>query len=262
MSWAANRKTKREEDKAYSLLGIFKIHMPLIYGEGSENAFNRLKEEIDRRLWKEEGQNNMSQPDPAFKAIQELLLDQKKREEERMASEARKIAEAKAANAARKLKEEEHNLAKLQQLIIQHNKEQLEREKRAEAARQAEAQAKAAAELRAAEERKRADEKAKEIKQAAEMAKLEAEIEAAKKAAEEKEKHEKELEEAKKKAAEFEAAKKKFEDEVKALRPGDDMLKPPIKFKDAIGRKFSFPWHICKTWKVRRFAIHRSCDVS
>jgi hypothetical protein len=26
---------------------------------------------------------------------------------------------------------------------------------------------------------------------------------------------------------------------------------PPIKFKDAVGRKFSFPWHLCKTWKVR-----------
>ncbi|OCK88967.1 HET-domain-containing protein, partial [Cenococcum geophilum 1.58] len=33
MSWAAKRETKREEDMAYSLLGIFSIHMPLIYGE-------------------------------------------------------------------------------------------------------------------------------------------------------------------------------------------------------------------------------------
>lgn len=30
----------------------------------------------------------------------------------------------------------------------------------------------------------------------------------------------------------------------------DDRPKPPIKFKDAVGRKFSFPWHLCKTWKV------------
>ena len=34
MSWAEKRETKRKEDKAYSLLGIFDIHMPLIYGEG------------------------------------------------------------------------------------------------------------------------------------------------------------------------------------------------------------------------------------
>jgi hypothetical protein len=48
MSWAKTRLTKREEDKAYSLLGIFDIHMPLIYGEGEANAFRRLREEIDK----------------------------------------------------------------------------------------------------------------------------------------------------------------------------------------------------------------------
>jgi hypothetical protein len=46
MSWAKARQTKREEDKAYSLLGIFNVHMPLIYGEGTENAFHRLQKEI------------------------------------------------------------------------------------------------------------------------------------------------------------------------------------------------------------------------
>lgn len=48
LSWAETRQTKREEDKAYSLLGIFNIHIPLIYGEGMNNAFKRLKEEIDK----------------------------------------------------------------------------------------------------------------------------------------------------------------------------------------------------------------------
>jgi hypothetical protein len=42
MSWTAKRQTKREEDIAYSLMGIFDIHMPLIYGEGREKAFARL----------------------------------------------------------------------------------------------------------------------------------------------------------------------------------------------------------------------------
>jgi hypothetical protein len=46
--WAASRQTTREEDKAYSLLGIFDIYMPLIYGEGRDNALSRLKEEIDK----------------------------------------------------------------------------------------------------------------------------------------------------------------------------------------------------------------------
>jgi hypothetical protein len=49
MSWAANRNTTRDEDKAYSLLGIFEIYMPLIYGEGREHAFYRLREEINKR---------------------------------------------------------------------------------------------------------------------------------------------------------------------------------------------------------------------
>ncbi|KAK4236512.1 HET-domain-containing protein [Achaetomium macrosporum] len=34
ISWAANRETTRIEDKAYCLLGIFDVHMPLIRGEG------------------------------------------------------------------------------------------------------------------------------------------------------------------------------------------------------------------------------------
>ena len=47
MSWASKRHTSRPEDRAYSLLGIFGIYMPPIYGEG-ERAFIRLQEEILR----------------------------------------------------------------------------------------------------------------------------------------------------------------------------------------------------------------------
>ena len=45
MSWAAHRQTTRVEDRAYSLMGIFGIHMPTLYGEG-RMAFYRLQEEI------------------------------------------------------------------------------------------------------------------------------------------------------------------------------------------------------------------------
>lgn len=45
MSWAAGRQTTRVEDVAYSLLGLFEVNMPLLYGEGSK-AFIRLQEEI------------------------------------------------------------------------------------------------------------------------------------------------------------------------------------------------------------------------
>ncbi|KAI0358492.1 HET-domain-containing protein [Trametes cingulata] len=49
MSWASQRETTRVEDKAYSLLGIFGVHMSPIYGEGS-HAFIRLQEEIIRTI--------------------------------------------------------------------------------------------------------------------------------------------------------------------------------------------------------------------
>jgi len=49
LSWAEFRQTKHEEDKAYSLLGIFNVHMLPMYGEGMENAFRRLHEEIGKR---------------------------------------------------------------------------------------------------------------------------------------------------------------------------------------------------------------------
>ncbi|KAI0854997.1 heterokaryon incompatibility protein-domain-containing protein [Xylaria cubensis] len=47
MSWAADRATSRKEDVAYCLLGLFKVNMPLLYGEG-DRAFHRLQEEIIR----------------------------------------------------------------------------------------------------------------------------------------------------------------------------------------------------------------------
>ena len=47
MSWAAGRTTTRVEDRAYSLMGIFRANMPTLYGEG-HRAFIRLQEEIMR----------------------------------------------------------------------------------------------------------------------------------------------------------------------------------------------------------------------
>ncbi|OTB01961.1 hypothetical protein M426DRAFT_32526, partial [Hypoxylon sp. CI-4A] len=50
MSWAARRQTTREEDRAYSLLGLFDVNMPMLYGEGGDKAFLRLQEEIIKRF--------------------------------------------------------------------------------------------------------------------------------------------------------------------------------------------------------------------
>ncbi|KAL2682602.1 hypothetical protein Neosp_007054 [[Neocosmospora] mangrovei] len=49
MSWAAGRETKRAEDIAYCLFGIFDVNLPMLYGEG-QKAFLRLQEEICQRV--------------------------------------------------------------------------------------------------------------------------------------------------------------------------------------------------------------------
>jgi hypothetical protein len=55
MSWVAGREATKVEDRAYALLGLFGVFMPMIYGEG-EMAFRRLqletmKTEIDHSLF-------------------------------------------------------------------------------------------------------------------------------------------------------------------------------------------------------------------
>ena len=61
LSWVAKRQTKRGEDIAYSLLGIFDIHMPLLYGEGRKKALVRLYKEI-----KESSKRSPSLPPALF----------------------------------------------------------------------------------------------------------------------------------------------------------------------------------------------------
>ena len=47
MSWAAERTTTRVEDRAYSLMSLLDVNMPMLYGEG-EKAFHRLQLEVIR----------------------------------------------------------------------------------------------------------------------------------------------------------------------------------------------------------------------
>ena len=47
MSWAAHRTTTRVEDRAYSLMGLLDVNMPMLYGEGKK-AFHRLQLEVIR----------------------------------------------------------------------------------------------------------------------------------------------------------------------------------------------------------------------
>ncbi|KAI0446385.1 vegetative incompatibility protein HET-E-1 [Xylaria telfairii] len=47
-SWMEHRETTVEEDKAYAMLGIFSVQIPLIYGEGYANASQRLRREVSQ----------------------------------------------------------------------------------------------------------------------------------------------------------------------------------------------------------------------
>lgn len=77
MAWAEKRITKKEEDKAYSLWGIFNVFMPPIYGEGTEHAFYRLNKEIKERA-KASADRNLSDGLPMLRSdsifLQERLL--------------------------------------------------------------------------------------------------------------------------------------------------------------------------------------------
>ena len=46
MRWASQRNATRKEDIAYSLMGLFDVQMPIIYGEGATKAFRRLQTQI------------------------------------------------------------------------------------------------------------------------------------------------------------------------------------------------------------------------
>jgi hypothetical protein len=52
MRWAELRQVTKEEDRAYCLLGIFKVFMHALYGEG-KNTFDRLNDEITRSYRKQ-----------------------------------------------------------------------------------------------------------------------------------------------------------------------------------------------------------------
>ncbi|KAG2117627.1 heterokaryon incompatibility protein-domain-containing protein [Suillus cothurnatus] len=49
LQWVSTRATTIPEDIAYSLFGIFGIHLPILYGENAQNALGRLLQEIVAR---------------------------------------------------------------------------------------------------------------------------------------------------------------------------------------------------------------------
>ncbi|MCJ1390640.1 hypothetical protein MMC18_003501 [Xylographa bjoerkii] len=70
MSWASRRITKRVEDRAYSLLGLFDVNMPMLYGEGKK-ALRRGQESVTARARKRYGEGKK-----AFRRLQEEIITQ------------------------------------------------------------------------------------------------------------------------------------------------------------------------------------------
>jgi hypothetical protein len=79
-SWAEGRVTTRDEDAAYCLLGIFDVHMPLLYSEGKIKAMKRLEEEIEKSstrstspIFPGEGQKCLKERQKCLEKRRELL---------------------------------------------------------------------------------------------------------------------------------------------------------------------------------------------
>ncbi|KAE8398190.1 hypothetical protein BDV37DRAFT_288730 [Aspergillus pseudonomiae] len=155
-------------------------------------------------------------------------------------------------------------IARLEKLILEERTEREAREQR-EAARQA------ALEQEAAEQAAREERAAHEMRIVEEAA-TRARAEAEQKAAEEAAKAKKEAEEAaaaaaaEAAAAATEAANAAAAEAIAAARAAASDKPPPekkkpIKFKDAVGRKFSFPFDLCCTWQgmeelIRQAFLH------
>ncbi|KAI9158777.1 kinetoplast-associated protein KAP [Paramyrothecium foliicola] len=261
-------KAKQEEAKAAALQAEREAQIR----KDAEDAFQRRMEDL-RRAQEEAKIEIEKAKAEAERAARERIEAERKAEEER----ARQHAEAmQRAEEKARMKFE----ADLKEAEERRKREEEARARAEEAARlrleeayRKEAEAKAEAERKAAEEAER-------LKIQLEMAirkEAEAKAEAAKKAAEEAEKLKQIAEDAKKQAeadalakveadkkaaaaaAEAEAKakadadelKKKIEDEAREKYDQDKKKaeKAPIKFKDAVGRKFSFPFHLCATWQ-------------
>ncbi|KAK2768792.1 hypothetical protein FQN54_000648 [Arachnomyces sp. PD_36] len=158
-------------------------------------------------------------------------------------------------------------IARLEKLIIDERADREAKEAAREAAIAKEAADKIAREERAAADKKIAEEAAA---QATAIAKAEAEERAAEAAAKAKQEAEEAAAAARKEAEEAAAAAAAeaaaaaaeaanaataeavaaaaAEATAAATKPPPPEKKKPIKFKDAVGRKFSFPFHLCNTW--------------
>ncbi|KAL8952290.1 MAG: hypothetical protein Q9222_001779 [Ikaeria aurantiellina] len=144
---------------------------------------------------------------------------------------------------------DDEKLARLEKLFLDQEAKWDAKEAAAlKAAEDAAAQAKA--------DKQRADEIAAAAAAAAAAATEEAEKKAAEKAADEAAKAKAAADEAEKKAAEAAAAAAVAAPPPPPPQPEE--RKKPIRFKDAVGRKFSFPFHLCSTWDGMDYLIRQA----
>ncbi|KAL8759778.1 MAG: hypothetical protein Q9199_000502 [Rusavskia elegans] len=143
---------------------------------------------------------------------------------------------------------DDEQFARIEKLFLDQKAEQAAKEAAAIKAAE-EAAAKAAA------DKKYAEDIAAAAAAAAAAATEEAEKKAADKAAEEAAKAKAAADEAEKKAAEAAAAAPPPPPPPPA--PPEEKKKP-IRFKDAVGRKFSFPFHLCSTWDGMDYLIRQA----
>ncbi|KAM7183251.1 hypothetical protein V8F33_013699 [Rhypophila sp. PSN 637] len=79
--WTERRNTTLEEDKAYSLFDILDVHMPVLYGEGTQKAFKRLQEKVHEnylclaKLWSTEPRDPRVEKKRIELAKRGLLVD-------------------------------------------------------------------------------------------------------------------------------------------------------------------------------------------
>jgi hypothetical protein len=218
MSWTTTRDTKRKEDAAYSLLGIFDIHIPLIYGEGREKAFGRLNKEIEQSpAQQEKKRRTMDMEKKASMESAKKLLEAAKRAREDAEAKAAKVREVTAAAHRHAMDE-----------VAAYN---------------------LSLKFATAETAKVFYEEALAEAATVHLALKDAMAEAVNELEEMKVVYEKVLAESRAAIKKMENAKTALEEETAKLMLSD-ICKPPIKFKDAVGHQFSLPWHLCKTWKV------------
>ncbi|KZF26906.1 hypothetical protein L228DRAFT_21520 [Xylona heveae TC161] len=241
-----------KDDEKYSRLEKLIIDQQTAVAAREELRLKAEKEKEERKIADRKEREAREAAEKERKEQREIA--EQERREAREAAERKEAREA-ADRAAAQKKEIEEAIAK-----AERDKKLIE-----------EAVAKATAEATAAAQKKVLDQAAADKAAAdavaaakAAQAKLEADHAAAVQAAMEKataegaallkaaeEKAKADQEAAVKAAAEKAAAdaKKAAEDAAAAAAPPPDMQKKPIRFKDAVGRKFSFPFHLCKTWQ-------------